>query len=104
MEQVEDLEAQPLGLLVECGGPLDLHADGSYTGNSLALSTRGLTISLSPYGLSNVTSSYQIASCSARFYDTTSGGTAYPGNINAGVWSPSMSSGWDNRVSSVYIN
>ncbi len=103
MNRVEELDTQPLVLLVGCGGPLYLYTGSSYTGNTLALSTRGVTISLSPYGFSNVTSSYQIGPCSARFYDTTSGGTVYPGNTNASVSSPSMLAGWDNRVSSVYI-
>lgn len=41
---------------------------------------------------------------STGFYDTTSGGTAYPGNTNAGVSASSMLSGWNNRVGSVYIS
>jgi len=91
-------------LLATCSPALKLYRGTSYTGNVLELSTRFVTISLAPYGFDNDTSSYKIGGCNSRLYDTTTGGSAYPGNTNAGVWAPSMLSGWDNRVGSVYIN
>lgn len=104
MEQAEHLPTQQRALLATCGGPLYLHTGANSSGDTLAINTRGLTLSLGPYGFNNVTSSYQIGPCSARFYDTTTGGTTYPGSTNAGASAASMVSGWDNRVGSVYIS
>ncbi|QQS23679.1 MAG: hypothetical protein IPM43_09485 [Actinomycetota bacterium] len=39
MNRVEELDTQPLVLLVGWGGPLYLYTGSSYTGNTLALST-----------------------------------------------------------------
>jgi len=103
MRRVEGLDLQHVVPMASCGGPLYLYDGINYGLDVLALSTRGVTINLSPYGFNNVTSSYKIGSCDARFYDTTSGGTSYPGSTSAWVWSPSMSTGWNNRVGSVYI-
>lgn len=104
MERAAGADADMAALAAGCSGFLYLYSDPGYGGAVLALSTQGVTTNLSPYGFSNITSSYHIGPCSARFYDTTSGGSAYPGNTGAGVWASGMVSGWDNRVSSVYIN
>jgi hypothetical protein len=89
--------------LVSCSSPLTLYSDTEHGGNTVSLSTRGTYLALSTYGFDNVTSSYQIGACSAHFYDTSTGGTTYPGTTTAGSSALSMVSGWDNRVSSVYI-
>ncbi len=86
-----------------CTPSVRLYVNTSYGGNVLQLTVRGTVLNLASYGFSNVTSSYKIGACSARLYDTTSGATLYPGSTSAGVWASSMSSGWDNRVSSAYI-
>lgn len=89
---------------VACGSSLLLYRSAGYAGGILALSTRQTVLNLSAYGFDNDTSSYQIGGCSARFYDGSSGGAPqYPGATSAGSSSASMTSGWDNRVSSVYI-
>jgi hypothetical protein len=53
----------------------------------------------------NVTSSYVVGACAATFYDGAGGGApVYPGGTGAFASSSVMTSGWDNRVSSVYIS
>jgi hypothetical protein len=94
----------PSSVLTACTTATRLYAGTSYSGSVLQLTTRFVLHNLSPLGFDNVTSSYKIGGCSASFYDTTSGGSLYPGNTSAGVWSASMVSGWDNRVGSVYIS
>lgn len=90
--------------LTDCALPsVRLYQNTGWTGTVLQLTAMYTTISLAPYGFDNVTSSYRIGVCPARFYDTTSGGTLYPGNTVAGASASSMLSLWDNRVGSVYI-
>jgi len=101
LPSAQDADLAPL---VDCGLPaLRLYRGGSWGGGVLQLTVRYTVIDLAPYGFDNDTSSYRVGACSSRFYDTNSGGTLYPGNTTAGASSASMSSGWDNRVSSVYI-
>jgi hypothetical protein len=92
-------------ILSTCSAPLKLYSGTSFSGTSLSLSTRGSFINLSTFGFDNVTSSYQVGACSSTFYDGASGGgSVYPGNTSAGASATSMLSGWDNRVSSVFIS
>jgi len=87
-----------------CATPgVRLYRSVSYGGGVLQLLTRGTYINLGAYGFDNDTSSFRIGACSAGFYDTTTGGTSYPGSTSAGISAAAMSSGWDNRVGSVYI-
>lgn len=99
-----ELNATGPGLLADCSTTLRLYSSASFGGSVLALRERQRIVSLADLGFNNVTSSYRVGACAAEFFDTTSGGTAYPGNTNAGVSSTSMSSGWDNRVGSVFIS
>lgn len=55
----------------------------------------------SAYSFANRTSSYQIGNCSSVFRDSSA--VAYSGNTSAGASASSMLSGWNNRVSIVYI-
>jgi hypothetical protein len=88
-----------------CSTALKLYTNTSYGGTVLALSTRGVFHNLANWSFDNVTSSYKVGTCSATFYDGANGGGAvYPGNTSAGASATSMLSGWDNRVSSVYIS
>lgn len=105
MDDAEGPMPQPGGVvaLAECSSKLRLYDGTSYGGTVLELQTRSVYHNLASSGFDNRTSSYKIGACSARFYDTTTGGTQYPGNTNANVWASSMSSGWNNRVGSVYI-
>lgn len=91
------------GLLANCSTTLRLYRGTNYGGGVLSLSQRGIGIALSSYGFNNDTSSFKIGACGADFYDGGVGSTQYPGGTAAGVWSAFMVSGWDNRVSTVYI-
>jgi hypothetical protein len=87
-----------------CSTSLRLYRSTSYGGSVLQLTTRGTVINLSGYGFDNDTSSYKVGACSAGFYDGSGGGApTYPGSTGANASATSMVSGWDNRVSSVYI-
>lgn len=93
------------GTLATCSSSLRLYSSTGWNGSVLALTSRDVVINLSGYGFSNVTSSYKVGACSSIFYDGVGGGgSVYPGNTSAGASATSMLSGWDNRVSSVYIN
>ncbi len=91
--------------LATCSSSLRLYRSTSYGGAVLQLTTRGTYINLSGYGFDNDTSSYKVGACSSGFYDGASGGApTYPGSTSANASATSMVSGWDNRVSSVYIS
>jgi len=93
-----------VGALASCSSSLRLYDGTSYTGQILYLSTRSLWINLSGYGFDNLTSSYRIGACGAYLAENASGGGSwYPGNTSAGASASSMVTGWNNRVSSVYI-
>lgn len=94
-----------VGIQSVCSTTLRLYSGTSFGGSVLALSTRLTFLNLSAFSFDNVTSSYRVGACSATFYDGASGGTpTYPGNTSAGASATSMLSGWDNRVSSVFIS
>lgn len=95
--------AAPSAIEAECGSSVRIYSGTGHTGSSLAFTTRLVLINLAGYGFNNVTSSYKIGTCAARFYDTTTGTTLYPGNTGAGASSGTMASGWDNRVGSLWI-
>lgn len=88
--------------LTNCGSSVRLYDFTSYGTPVLELWQRWTTHSLSIYGFANRTSSYRIGACSATFYDSSS--NIYPGATTANSSSPSMASGWDNRVTRVYIS
>jgi hypothetical protein len=88
-----------------CSSSLALYRGTSFSGSVLFLTTRFAVLNLSLYGFDNDTSSYKIGACSGSFYSSSNaGGSVYPGNTAAGASSTVMSPGWDNVVSSVYIN
>jgi len=90
--------------LLACGTATRLWNGTSYSGLELDIASRGLILNLSAYGFDNATSSYWIGTCNTTFYDGASGGApTYPGGTAAGNHSATMSSGWDNRVSSIYL-
>ena len=103
LRKAEGLDELSLGILAACGTNLVLFSGTAYSGSQLYLSARGQFIGLSAYGFDNITSSYQVGACSARFYEGGGGSTQYPGSTSAGTWSSTMVSGWDNRISTVYI-
>lgn len=88
-----------------CGSYLRLYDYTSYGGSSLWLASRYTWLNLANYGFNQRTSSFRVGGCSAYFADLASGGGAwYPTSLTQ-AWdsSPSMISGWNNDVSSVYI-
>lgn len=94
-----------VGIQSVCSTTLRLYSGTSFGGSVLALSTRLAFVNLSAFSFDNVTSSYRVGACSSTFYDGASGGApTYPGNTSAGASATSMLSGWDNRVSSVFIS
>lgn len=90
------------GLLATCSTELRLWDGTGQTGYVVVLDLRGIGISLSTYSFANRTSSYRIGACASVLRD--SGSAAYPGSTGAGASANSMASGWDNRVTSVYIS
>lgn len=84
-----------------CPTVLKLYDGTGYGPAVLALGTRGTWIDLTVYGFGSRTSSYVVGSCSTTFKDANY--TTYPGYTGAGAASPSMSSGWDNRITRIYI-
>jgi hypothetical protein len=90
---------------VSCSTALKLFADSSYGGRELDFVDRGLWQNLSDWSFDNQTSSYKVGACSVDLADGADGGSPfYPGNTSAGHDEPSMESGWDNRISSIYIS
>ena len=88
-----------------CSTTLRLYRSTGFGGAVLALSTRLAWINLSTYGFNNDTSSYRVGGCAATFAEGASGGTPYyPGPTGAAASASSMISGWDDRVSSVWIH
>jgi len=96
--------SMPIVPLSSCASSLRLYRSSSYGGAVLQLTTRSVYINLSSYGFDNDTSSYKVGACNSYFYDGASGGTPlYTGTTTANSSATSMLTGWDNRVSSVYI-
>lgn len=89
-----------------CSSYLRLYDATGYGGDVLYLQDRHTWLDLWRYGFANRTSAYKIGACSAYFADYPSGGGDwYPtGLTSAYLWSSSMISSWDNRVSSVYLH
>jgi hypothetical protein len=95
----------PIGALAACTPSVRLYRSSGFGGSVLYLTTRGAILNLSSYGFDNDTSSYAVGGCSASFFSgANAAGSVYPGNTAAGAGAAVMMSGWDNTVSSVYIN
>lgn len=109
LERAEELELGQVSgsgsVLAACSSSLRLYDGLSYTVPVLYLYEQTWT-NLSSFGFSNRTSSYKVGGCSAYFADgANGGGDWYPTHLTQS-WdlASSMISGWNNRVSSVYIN
>lgn len=91
-------------MLAACSSSVRLYTGTSYTGTVLSITIRFTFLTLSTYGFNNVTSSYKIGACGSSFYDGDAGtGSVYPGTTAANVQYPSMVTGWNDRISSIYI-
>lgn len=89
----------------ECSSYVRLYDGTAYTGSVLHLSTRAMWLNLSNYNFSNRTSSYRVGACSSYFADYNNGGGSWYPTASTEAYDQAsvMSSGWDNRVSSIYI-
>lgn len=91
-------------MFATCGTATRLYADISYGTPVLTVSSRLAWVNLASAGFDNRTRSYRIGSCSAAMAAGSSGsGGFYPGSTAATAQSPSMASGWDRVVSSIYL-
>jgi len=101
------LQPEPgeLGILSTCASSLKLYDGLSYSGATLYLYQRTTWFNLSDYGWANRTSSFKVGACLSYFADfANGGGDWYPTSYTQAYdQSSSMISGWNNRVSSVYI-
>ncbi|MDX6437916.1 MAG: hypothetical protein QOF45_499 [Gaiellaceae bacterium] len=87
-----------------CSSPLRLYEEPSYAGRELDFYDRGYWQNLSTWGFSNQLSSYKVGACGVYLADDADGGGSwYPGNTNAGHVQPSMLSGWNDRIGSIFI-
>ena len=98
------IAASPEIAASSCSSPLRLYADSSYGGRELDFYDRGYWQNLSTWSFDNQTSSYKVGSCGVYLADYANGGGSwYPENTSPGHDEPAMASGWDNRISSIYI-
>jgi hypothetical protein len=88
-----------------CGTTLRLYDGTNYTTPVVGIAIRFTVIDLATVGFDNATASFKVGACSASMWAGSGAtGGAYPGSSGAGVQSPTMSSGWTNVVSSVYLS
>jgi hypothetical protein len=89
-----------------CSGYLRLYDGTSYGTPVLYLRDRYQWLNLSSYGFNQKVSSFKVGPCAADFADYANGGGGwYPWYLTEAYdQSSSMISGWNNDVSSVYIN
>lgn len=105
VDDVVDVVGGALEGLLACSPSVKLYPNTSFGGTVLSLSTQGVVVNLSTYGVDNTTSSYKVGGCNSIFYDGANGAApVYPGSTAAGATASSMSSGWDNRISSIFIS
>jgi hypothetical protein len=90
---------------VSCSSPLKLYNYTNQGGSSAWIYTRGLWINLSTYSFDNKTSSYRVGACAAELAALSDGdGAHYSGCLDAWCEEDSMSFGWNNITSSVYLH
>ncbi|MCU1365677.1 MAG: hypothetical protein JWN39_1316 [Ilumatobacteraceae bacterium] len=87
--------------MVACASSVRLYDGTSFSGTSVAFSSRNTLFNLASYSFAGKTSSFAIGACNAQLYDSAS--ASYPGSTSAGVTAASMASGWNNRVTQVFI-
>jgi hypothetical protein len=98
------IASSPVLAATSCSSPLRLFADASYGGRELDFYDRGYWQNLSTWSFDNQLSSYKVGACGVYLADYANGGGSwYPGNTSAGHDEPTMLSGWNDRISSIYI-
>jgi hypothetical protein len=86
-----------------CESPLRLYEHGFYGGRQLSFWDPGFWQNLGDWGFNDQVSSFRTGSCHAYLAEHSWGGGAwYPGYTGPYVSSPTMSSGWNDRISSIY--
>ncbi|MDX2342875.1 MAG: hypothetical protein QNL12_03685 [Acidimicrobiia bacterium] len=88
-----------------CSGYMRLYKNSGYGGQVLYLRGRLQWTNLSGYSFSNETSSFKIGPCSAYLADGSLGGGSWYPTSQSQAWdvAPNMATGWNDRISSVYI-
>lgn len=91
--------------MATCSTSLKLYDGANFGTPVLQILTRTQWINLSGYGFDNKTSSFKVGACSTYLADLTmGGGDWYPtSGSTAGKEVQTMNTGWNNRVSSVYL-
>lgn len=98
--------APNLGAAATCSSSLKLYDGYSHTGTTFYVYTTNTWINLADYGWTDRTSSYRVGACDSYFADHSDGGGEwYPTSLTE-AWdtASSMTSGWNNRISSVYMS
>jgi hypothetical protein len=87
-----------------CSSSLRLFDYGGYGGRELDFWDRGFWQNLGDYGFENATSSYIVGGCYSHLADYRDGaGWWYPGATSPYYGEAYMSWGWNDRVSSIYL-
>ncbi len=87
-----------------CSSSLRLYEHNFYGGRQLSFWDRGYWQNLWDYGFDNRTSSYAVGACYVHLAEHAGGwGYWYPGPTYPWAGEPVMSSSWQDRVSSIYI-
>ena len=87
-----------------CSSPLRLFEHSYYGGRQLLFFDRGYWQNLTDYGFNDQLSSYIVGACYTYLAEHINGvGAFYPGPRWAWSGVPWLTSGWDNRVSSLYM-
>lgn len=98
------ISSAPVIAATTCSTPLRLFADASYGGRELDFYDRGYWQNLGTWSFDNQLSSYKTGACPVYLADYTNGGGSwYPGNTSANHGEASMLSGWNDRISSIFI-
>ena len=87
-----------------CSSSLRLYEHIHYGGRRLSFWDRGFWQNLRDYGFQDRTSSYIVGGCQVFLAEHIDGGGGwYPGPTHAYAGEPSMLSGWNDTLSSIYL-
>jgi hypothetical protein len=85
-----------------CSSALRLYDLTFQTGTVLMITARQTAIDLAVVGFDNLTSSYRVGACASNLYSGFLS-NLYPGNTSAFAGANVMLTGWNNIISSVYV-
>jgi len=92
-------------LVADTSCPLYLYSGVDYTGRLLVVEAQGYWVNLSDYSFDNTTVSFAGTGCGFHLAQNANGGGSwYPGNTGPWALSPNMGAGWNDAISSVYID